>query len=56
MSGRQFLVVVIITFITVVVWVILDILHGRSTVTIPPQTQELIKPVSPNFDIGVLEN
>lgn len=56
MSGRQFLIIVTITFLTVVIWVVSDILHARSKVTIPPETLQLIEPISPEFDTGALSD
>ena len=55
MSGRQFLIVIIITFITAGSWAIFDILHSRSKVTIPDETLKLIEPISPEFDLKALE-
>lgn len=50
MNGKQFLYVVIATFITIMVWVAVDIIHSRSEVQIPPEVQTLLEPVSPTFD------
>jgi hypothetical protein len=55
MNGRQFLVVMIITFITVIVWVVFDILHSRSTIKPTQETVNLVKPISPDFDIDALK-
>lgn len=54
MTGRQVLLIVIATFITAIIWVVVDILHSRSQVQIPAQTQQLIEPIDPNFDQEVL--
>lgn len=56
MSGRQFLIVVTITFVTVTLWVISDILHSRSQVTIPTETKRLIEPVDPNFNLQIIQD
>ena len=50
MSGKQLLFVVVATCITIVAWVIFDIIHTRSQVEIPTEQQELIEEVNPNFD------
>jgi hypothetical protein len=53
--SKRFLYIVIFTFITVAAWVVFDILHARSAVTIPDETMKLIEPVSPELDIEVLK-
>lgn len=50
MSGKQFLYIVIATFITVILWVTLDILHSRATVQTPPEIKQILEPINPNFD------
>lgn len=50
MSGRQFLYIIIATFITVLIWFGVDIIHSRSKVEISPEIQKLLEPVNPNFD------
>lgn len=54
MSGKQFFYIVIATFITVVIWVVLDIVHTRSQAQIPPEINQLLEPVNPNFDQEVI--
>lgn len=36
------------------IWVILDIIHTRQEVSVPEETQQLLTPVDPNFDQGVI--
>lgn len=55
MSNRSFLYIIIFTFVTVAIWIVFDILHARSQVTIPIETQKLIEPISPEFDTEVLK-
>lgn len=55
MNSKQFLYIIIATFITVLLWVVSDILHTQSQVQIPPQTQELMKEISPSFDLETLK-
>lgn len=50
MSGKQFLYIVIATFITVIIWFALEIKHASLEVTTPPDIQQLLQPVNPNFD------
>lgn len=55
MTGRQFLFILILTCITVIIWVVLDIIQSRATVTPNPEIQQLLEPISPNFDISSIE-
>lgn len=55
MSGKSFLYIVIITFITVLIWVTLDITRGEPK-TVSPEVQQLITPISPDFDQEVLND
>lgn len=52
---KEWLIVAILTFITVCAWVIFDILHARAQVEIPPKTQEIIEPINPEFNTSVLD-
>lgn len=54
MTSRQWLIAAILTFITICAWVGFDILHARAKVEISPKTQEVIKPISPNFNTSGL--
>lgn len=54
MTRKEFLIATILTFITIIAWVVFDILHTRSQVEIPPALQELLEPVNPEFDVGGL--
>lgn len=56
MNRKEFLIAAILTFITIIAWVVFDILHARSQVEIPPQLQELLEPVNPEFEIGSFES
>lgn len=55
MTKKEWLIAAILTFLTICAWVVFDILHERAKVEIPPQTQELIEPISPELDISGLE-
>lgn len=48
---KQWLVVTILTFLTILAWVTFDILHTRSEVEIPSKLQDLTEPISPDFDL-----
>ena len=55
MNKKQWLIATILTFLTICAWVVFDILHTRAKIEIPPKTQEIIEPISPDFDTSVLE-
>ena len=55
MNKKEWLVAVILTFVTIIAWVIFDIIHTRSQVEIPTNLQNLIEPIDPNFNTSVLD-
>lgn len=56
MSGKQFLYILIATFLTLMIWVTVDIIHARSQVKIPEEVQKLLEPISPVFDQEVIND
>ncbi len=50
MTRKGWLMAAILTFITILAWVIFDIFHARIKVEIPQKTQEVIEPISPDFN------
>lgn len=50
MTGKQIFYIALATFITIVAWVIFDIIHSKSEVQPDPQVQQLLEPIDPNFD------
>lgn len=54
MTRKEWLIAAMLTFISILAWVVFDVIHTRSQVEIPPKIQELIEPVNPNFDISDL--
>ncbi len=54
-TKKEWLIAAILTFITICTWVVFDTLHARAKVEIPPKTQEIIEPISPEFDTSVLD-
>lgn len=56
MNRKEWLIAVIITFITICAWVIFDIFHTRSQVEIPQKLQEIIEPISPDFNTSSIES
>lgn len=55
MNRKGWLIATILTFVTICAWVLFDVLHTRSKVEIPEKTQELIEPISPDFNTSVLD-
>lgn len=55
MTRKEWLIAAILTFATICAWVIFDILHTRAEVEIPQKLQEMIEPISPDFDTKALE-
>lgn len=49
-TKKEWLIAAILTFVTLCAWVVFDILHTRSKVEIPPKIQEIIEPISPQFN------
>jgi hypothetical protein len=56
MTRKEWLIATILLFITIIAWVAFDILHNYSAVEIPAKVQEIIEPISPEFNIQSLEN
>lgn len=55
MTKKEWLIAAILTFTTILAWVITDIIHARSQVQIPQKLQEVIEPISPDFNIQSLQ-
>lgn len=56
MTRKEWLIAAILTFVTILAWVIFNIFHARAQVEIPQKLQEVIEPVNPNFNIQSLES
>lgn len=54
MTKKEFLIITVITFITICAWVVFDIIHKTSQVEIPGKIQELGEPIDPNFDLEAI--
>lgn len=54
MTNKQFLYLAIATFITVVIWVTLDLIHSQANTQIPSDINKIMEPISPDFDKEVL--
>ncbi|MBI3109671.1 hypothetical protein HYZ06_01380 [Candidatus Daviesbacteria bacterium] len=55
MTQKYWFIVTILTLITVIAWVIFDIVHTRSQVEMPAKWQEVVEPISPDFDLQGLQ-
>lgn len=56
MTKKEWLITVIVTFVTICAWVVFDILHTRSKVEIPSKVQGVIEPINPEFNLSGLES
>ena len=56
MTRKEWLVAAILTFITILAWVVFDIAHTRAKVEIDPKTQQIIEPINPNFNTQILQS
>lgn len=45
----------IITFVTVLAWIALDVIHARRKVEIPQEWVKLTTPLDPNLDLNLIE-
>ncbi|MBI4130642.1 hypothetical protein HY468_04965 [Candidatus Roizmanbacteria bacterium] len=55
MSNKDWLVISIITFLTVAVWTVYEIYHTAVTTTVTPVQEKLIDPFEPTFDEEVFK-
>lgn len=55
MTNKEWLIAAVLTFITILAWVISDVIHTRSEVQISQKLQEVIEPISPDFNIQNLQ-
>ncbi len=54
MTRKEFLIISVLTFITICAWVVFDIIHTRENTEISPKLQEVIQPIGPDFDLSGL--
>ncbi len=50
MSGKQIFIIALMTLVTVVSWVIFEVIHARAEVKPTEQVQEVLEPIDPSFD------
>lgn len=53
---KESLLIAIATLITVIAWVVFDIIHAGAQIQTPPNLEELASPIEPNFDLSAVEN
>ena len=51
MTKKGYLLIAIATLITIILWVVFDVIHKRSAVKIPPDVEKLTEPIDPNFNL-----
>ncbi len=51
MSNKQALFLSLLTFFTVLAWIVFDVYYTLTTTTIKPVDQEIIRVLEPKFDI-----
>lgn len=56
MTKKEWLIAAILTFATIVAWMVFDVIHARSRVEIPGRVQQIIDPIDPNFNTQSLES
>lgn len=56
MTRKEWLIAAVLTCVTMLAWVIFNILHVRAKVEIPQKLQEVIEPVNPDFNIQGIES
>lgn len=56
MTRKEWLIAAIATFISIVAWVIFDIIHAYSKVEVPEKVQQIIEPISPDLNTKSLES
>lgn len=55
MNKKEFIVILIITFLVIMVWIIAEIIHSKPSVSVDPKLKQLLDPIDPNFDTSTLE-
>lgn len=55
MDRKSFFIIAIATLITVVAWVMADVIHSTTNVEVSSDVQKVIEPLSPDFDSAALK-
>ena len=51
MTKKEYLLIAIATLITIILWVVLDVIHKKSEVKIPPDIEKIVEPIDSNFNL-----
>lgn len=52
---RDVFLLSLLTFVTTVAWIVFDVYHSSVTTTISPEIEEKIVPITPTFDLPLVE-
>ena len=55
MDRKSIFIIAIATLITIIGWVLADVLHARSNVSEPANIQQATQPLDPNFDQAAIK-
>ena len=55
MNTKEFIVLLITTFVVVIVWIASDIYHTKANIPILPTLQQALEPLDPNLDKATLD-
>lgn len=56
MNNKDWFVLSILTFLTVLTWTVYDIYHTMVSSNIAPVDKKLVQPISSNFDSSILSS
>lgn len=55
MDRKSIFIIAVATLFTIMIWVVADVLHAKSQVEVPVNIQQIIEPLSPDFDNEALK-
>lgn len=55
MTHKDWLILSVVTFLTVAVWTVFDIYHAAISTTVTPTQTELTEPLDPNLNTEVFD-
>lgn len=53
---KDFLILAILTLLTVIAWIVFDVYHSYVVSTITPAMERKIKPFDPEIDVQVIQS
>ena len=54
MNRREVFMIAIITFFTVIAWIVFGVFHARTTSTISQKEKQEVVPLTPTFDNDII--